>query len=159
MSLKKIIDWNISASKNTINGVIDSPFRIKQDQSGNADSWVYVCDVKIGVDEMLYNVPVSGNNREIFYSQMGKPVELTKEDGKWSVTGLSKVTFDFSHILYIDFTDDIVSIASEDWTGHITRPLTYGEIGSIPPAGYGVLPYGILGRFTRAGIFLEYVGY
>ena len=158
MSIKKIIDWRISAEEKSIKGVIDSPFVRRYDQNVGGDGWVYVCDVKIEDGQTLKNVPIATNNREVFFSQEGKPVSLARSNGKWSVTGLSKVDFGFSHITYVTFTEDLAEVISEDWSGYVTRPLTYGELGSIIFTGYGFLPYGTRGRFTQAGVFIEFVG-
>lgn len=158
MSMKKIIDWRIDAAEKTINGVIDGSFTKRRDLSSDPDAWVYACDVKISDGITLYGVPISSNNRDVFYSQLKKPVTLSKNNGKWSVTGLSKVDFGFTHVTYVIFTEDIAEVISKGWTGYMTRPLTYGELGSVFFAGYGWIPYGAMGRFTRAGVFIELVG-
>lgn len=158
MSIKKIIDWRIESSRKEIKGVVDGLLKRQYDDSGNPDAWVYICDVKIQGDKVLKNVPITSNNRDIFYSQLSKPVSLNNETGKWSITGLSKVDFGFTHITYVTFTEDIAEIIWEDWSGYETRPLTYGELGSVLWDGYGYLPYGTMGRFTKAGIFIELIG-
>jgi len=158
MSLKKIIDWEISSSQQTSDGVVDGPFVKKYDLSGDPDAWVYACNVKIGSGTKVYGVPVSTNNREVFYAQLKKPVKISQNSGKWTITGLSKVDFGFTHIVYVTFHEDIAEIIGEDWSGYVTRPLTYGELGSVVFLGYGYLPYGVMGRFTKAGIFIELIG-
>ena len=158
MSIKKIIDWRISAEEKTIKGVIDSASVRRYDQNVAGDAWVYVCDVKIEDGQTLKNVPIATNNREVFFSQEGRAVSLTRNNGKWSITGLSKVDFGFSHITYVTFTEDLAEVITEDWSGYETRYLTYGELGSTIFSGYGWLPYGTRGRFTKAGVFIEFVG-
>jgi hypothetical protein len=157
--INKIIDQRIEMSKTDAIGVIDSDFSQRSDQN-SGDTWTWACDVKLqGEDTVLKGVPIATNNRDVLYAEFGKAVELRQTNGKWSIVGLSKTVFGDTHISKYTFTEDVAVYISEDWSGHTTRKLTYGEIGEITVTGYGFLPYGIMGRFTRAGIFIEFVGY
>lgn len=171
-ALRKIIDSAIDASQTKTRGNIASPFYRSYDIAGN---WVWAADVYLGDGVIINNVPVSSNNRDIIYSQQGKAVELTRlNNGNWSISGLSKVVTSSVHYLYITFREDTitlpdgteVTVTIPDVTGDetvdiITRPLTYGELGSLAPSpgGYGILPYGVQGRFNADGSLIELVGW
>lgn len=154
MSLNKIIDWRIAKAEGQMIGTIASGF---YEYYADATNWVWACDVDIGEEEVLQNVPVATNNREIMYAEIGKSVSLTKmNSGKWCINGLSKNCRGLGHITYMTFEDDQVLIVSQEWVGTITRILTLGELGDLGPAAFGALPLGVLGRFTPAGI-LTYI--
>lgn len=152
MSIEKIIDWRIAAADGDITGTVASSFYQYYDDSNN---WVWACDVDIGEEEVLRNVPIASNNREILYAEEGKSVALKKTNGKYVVAGLAKTSQGFGHVIYVTFADDVAVVVSEDWSGYSYRPLTYGELGTVTPGGYGTLPYGSRGKFTRAGILIE----
>jgi hypothetical protein len=160
MSIRKIIDWAIEDAQSTQQGTIVSDFYEYQDAAG---SWVWACDVDLGGGEenVLRSVPVAANNRDIIYSEQGKGVTLSRMgNGLWAITGLSKTLNSTLHMLYVSFTDDIFQIQSSVMIGYTYRPLTYGELGTlIPPYGYGVLPYGIQGKFDYYGTFTGTVRY
>lgn len=154
MSIRKIIDWAIEDAKTTQTGTIVSEFYEYSDASG---SWVWACDVDIGEEEVLTNVPVAANNREVIYAEEGKGVNLSRlGNGKWCITGLSKTKNSTVHYIYLSFADDVWSITGAELRGNVYRPLTYGELGTlIEPLGYGTLPYGARGKFTADGAFVE----
>jgi hypothetical protein len=152
MSLKKIIDWSVAEADGDCFGTIASPFYELFDTSSQ---WTYACDVDIGTEEVLRNVPIATNNRDILYAQEGMPVALRKQGpNKFAIVGLSKKCIGNIHILYMDFTDDFGTIVNSENKGFIYRPLTYQEIGSIY-GGYGVLPYGVRGKFDMEGNLIE----
>lgn len=153
MSLRKVIDWAIAQADGDLTGTIVSPF---YQFYGDCSSWMWACDVDIGETEVLRNVPVASNNREIIYAQQGKSVALKKmNNGRYCVVGLSKTCRGLGHVIYVQFDEDLARVIGEDWTGKITRPLTYGELGTLMAGGYGAIPYGAQGRFTPAGALIE----
>lgn len=154
MSIRKIIDWAIQDAQTTQTGTIASEFYQYQDAAG---SWVWACDVDIGEDEVLRCVPVAANNRDIIYAEQGKGVCLSRlGSGKWSITGLSKTLNSTVHYIFVTFTDDMAQITGSRMVGNINRPLTYGELGTLAaPYGYGVLPYGMQGKFDYEGNLIE----
>jgi len=153
MSLRKIIDWTQVQTQGDLIGTIASPFYQFYADGG---SWLWACDVDIGTPEVLRNVPVASNNRELIYAEQGKSVALRRmNDGKWCIAGLAKTCRGLGHVIYVLFEDDLASIVRTDWTGKITRPLTYGELGTLLGGGYGSIPYGTQGRFTPAGALIE----
>jgi hypothetical protein len=158
MSLRKIIDWAIEDQKSELKGNIASPFYQYQDYAG---SWVWACDVDLGGggDNVLRSVPVAANNREVIYAEQGKGVSLSRMGkGKWAITGLSKTLNSTVHMIFVSFVDDIGQISGRRLAGNIIRPLSYGEMGElIAPFGYGVLPYGLQGKFDAQGNFIEIV--
>ena len=172
MSIRKIIDWAIEDQKSEMKGNIVSDFYQYQDAVG---SWVWACDVDLGgggENSVLRSVPVAANNRDIIYSQQGKGVSLSRMgNGKWVITGLSKTLNSTVRWTYVSFsegalvgtgedifaiTGTIVTITGTRMHGGTNRPLTYGELGTLTtPYGYGMLPYGIQGKFDYYGNFIE----
>ena len=156
MSIRKIIDWAIEDSRGQMVGNIASPFYEYYDGTGN---WVWACDVDLGDEEVLRCVPVASNNREIIYAEQGRSVTISRlNDGKWVINGLAKSTKSTVHYIYLSFGEDTYQILRKELRGYYIRPLTYGELGTlVAPYGYGVLPYGIYGRFKADGTFAEIV--
>ena len=159
MSIRKIIDWAIQDQKSEMKGNIASPFYQYQDAAG---SWVWACDVDLGGGEensVLRSVPVASNNRDVVYAEQGKGVSLSRMgSGKWAITGLSKTLNSTVRMTVVSFEDDVFQISSSRMVGNIIRPLSYGELGTlIAPYGYGVLPYGMQGKFDPDGNLLGIV--
>jgi hypothetical protein len=156
MSVRKVIDWVVEDARAQRLGNIASPFYQMFDSVGN---WVWACDVDIGAEEVLRGVPVASNNRELIYAEQGRAVTLARMNhGKWVITGLAKVLKSTVHFIYLTFADDMAQIIGEALRGVYIRPLTYGELGTlVAPYGYGVLPYGVQGRFQADGTFIEVV--
>jgi len=154
VSIRKIIDWAILKAEGEKVGMIASPF---YQFYADGESWMWACDVDIGEPEVLRNVPVACNNREIIYAEQGKAVALRRMNhGRWCIAGLAKTSRGLGHVIYLSYTEDMVRVVGEDWTGKIVRPFTYGELGTLGPGtGYGALPYGVQGRFTPGGALLE----
>jgi len=152
MSIRKIIDWAIQDQKSEMKGNIASPFYQYQDTAG---SWVWACDVDLGggEDNILRSVPVASNNRDVVYAEQGKGVSLSRMgSGKWAITGLSKTLNSTVRMTLVTFEDDVFQISSSRMVGNIIRALSYGELGTlIAPYGYGVLPYGMQGKFDPDG--------
>ncbi len=157
MSLRRIINWAILQANTGITGLVASPF---YQYSADGVSWVWACDVDIGNGTVLQCVPVIANNFELIYAQQGCAVALEKTNVGcgYAIVGLASTSLGFGHVIYVTFSDQKVSIARTAWTGAQYRPLTYGELGEYGPGGgYGRLPYGIQGRFTKSGAFISLV--
>ncbi len=153
MSIREIIDWSIAQADGDRTGTIVSPF---YQFYADGDNYMWACDVDIGEPEVLKSVPVASNNKDIIYAQQGKSVALKRmNDGRWCITGLAKTCRGLGHVIYMNFADDLATVVGDEWTGHIIRRLTYGELGEF--GGYGVLPYGTQGRFSAAGTLIELV--
>lgn len=156
MSLRRIIDWSFLQADGEMIGTIASPF---YQFWADGASWMWACDVDIGQEQVLRNVPVVSNNRELIYAEMGKAVALRRmTDGRWCICGLAKTCRGLGHITFVTFEEDVVKVVRTGWTGRKTRRLTYGEIGALAPGGqYGVIPYGAIGRFDGDGNLIEIV--
>ena len=153
MSIRKIIDWAIAQADGQLIGTVASPF---YQLYSDGDTWQWACDVDIGQPEVIRSVPVASNNREIVYAEQGKAVALQKMgSGKWCIVGLAKTCRGLGHVMYVSFEEDLARITRDEFTGHIIRPLTYGELGTLVGGGYGALPYGAQGRFTPSGALIE----
>jgi hypothetical protein len=156
MSIRKLIEAGIYRSGGQITGQIVSPIRELWD---DAQGMVFCADVDIGQDEILRNVPIATSNRDIYYSDQGKSVSLEKmNNSKWVITGLSKNSKGLTHYIYMSFMDDIAKVTSTAWVGATIRPLTFGELGSLAPLGFGQFPWGAVGRFDVEGNFIGLVG-
>lgn len=154
MSLRKIADQAVKEARTERKGSICSPLYQLRDVNGN---WIWGCDVYLGADKVLNNVPIAANNRDVIYSQQGKGVSISRlSRSRFAVDGLSKVVTESTHYTYVSFEEDVYTIISQRLVGFDIRPLTYGELGDLAsPAGYGVLPYGCQGRFDLDGNLLE----
>jgi hypothetical protein len=143
MSLRQIIYGQMQTTAGDLIGRIASPFyQLYTDQQ----RWVWACDVDIGEDELLRNVPVATNNKDILYADIGKPVALKKVGpGKYQIIGLAKTAKSTTHIIYLSAGELLGQIVGEELHGYSIRPLTYEELDAY--GGYGVVPYGAHGRF------------
>jgi len=154
MSLRKIIDWSITEASGDLTGTIASPFYQFFDSNG---SWTWACDVDIGKDQPLRNVPVANNNRDIIYAQVGMPVALKRQVGNnYAIVGLSKTTVGDTHIIYMRFGDAFGQVTGTARYANVYRPLTYGELANYY-GGYGNVPYGSIGRFDANGDLVELI--
>jgi hypothetical protein len=154
MSIWKIIDWGAATAEGDLVGTIASEFYQLYD---DAQNWTWACDVDIGEEEVLRNVPVATNNREVIYAQEGMPVALKRiGKGRYAIVGLAKKIKSTTHIIYVQFEEGIGSIVGEELVGYMVRLLTYGELQTY--GGYGVVPYGARGRFNAAGELIEILG-
>jgi hypothetical protein len=152
MSIQRIIDWSILKTTGSMTGVIASPF---YQYSGADGGWTWACDVDIGQEEVLRNVPVATNNRDILYATQGMPVVLTRQgNNRLAITGLSKKLIGNMTIFEVTFDDDLISVADPVEQGYHIRLLTYEELDTY--GGYGVVPYGAKGRFLADGS-LDYI--
>lgn len=154
MTIRRIIDWAIAQQDGELVGTIASDF---YQLAGDDNNWMYACDVDIGQPEVLRNVPVASNNRELIYAQVGKAVSLKRMGASgWCIVGLAKTCRGMGHLMYVSFEDDIAKVMDDTWYGYRTRILTYEELDTY--GGYGVLPYGAIGRFDPAGNLLQLLG-
>jgi hypothetical protein len=154
MSLGKYTREVAQKAVRTRKGTTVSNIRQLYDDSQN---WVWCVDVAIpGQDEPLRNVPIATNNRDLFYAEQGRAVELTLAgDNKWVVTGLAKSVQGLTHLIAMSFADDLVAVLSNTVQSYTVRPLTFGELGALAPDGFGQLPFGIQGRFDAGGNLVE----
>jgi hypothetical protein len=137
-------------------GTTVSPIRQLYDDSHN---FVYCVDVAIpGQDEPLRNVPIATNNRDLFYAEQGRAVELSVAgSNKVVVTGLSKSVSGLTHLIALTLTEDLITVGSTVMHGYVVRPLSFGELGALAPGGFGQLPFGIQGRFDPTGSLVEFL--
>lgn len=150
--IQRIVDWSILKSSGTMTGVIASPF---YQYSGADGNWTWACDVDIGQEEVLRNVPVATNNRDILYATQGMPVTLARQgNNRLAITGLSKKVMGTMTIIEVTFDDDTIVVSEPTEYGYHIRPLTYEEL--MIYGEYGVIPYGAKGRFNADGT-LDYI--
>ncbi|MHB9075244.1 MAG: hypothetical protein ACYC6G_17190 [Desulfobaccales bacterium] len=153
MSIRRIIDWSIAQADGDLIGTIASPF---YQYAADGSEWMWSCDVDIGETEVLRNVPVASNNRDIIYAQQGKSVALKRmNNNRYCIVGLAKTCRGLGHVIYVSFEDDRAAVTGADWSGKVIRPLTFGELGDLAPFGFGSFPLGAQGRFTPAGALID----
>lgn len=153
MSIRKIISADIYRAQGSITGKIVGAIRELWD---DAQGMVFCADVDIGQPEVLRNVPIAVQNRDIFYSEQNKSVSLTKvNDQKWVISGISKSDLGRCHYIYMSFQDEIFNVTGDSWDGFVYRALTFGELGDLAATGFGELPFGIQGKFNLAGSLVE----
>jgi len=154
MSLKDFTKVVIRQNVKILQGTTASPIRMLHDDSNN---FVYCVDVSLaGQDEPLRNVPIATNNRDIFYAEQGRAVELTVAgNNKWVVSGLAKSVTGLTHLIPLTFTDDGVDIGETVIKGYLVRPLSFGELGDLAPDGFGQFPFGAQARFDAMGNLIE----
>jgi hypothetical protein len=154
MSLQEFTREIIRKNVKVLQGTTVSPIRQLYDDSHN---FVYCVDVSIaGQEEPLRNVPIATNNRDLFYAEQGRAVELSPAgNNKWVVTGLAKSVLGLTHLIPLTFAEDLVTIGDTVIRGYIVRPLSFGEMGDLAPDGFGQFPWGIQGRFEASGTLME----
>jgi len=154
MSIRKIIDWEISKRADIVGTIASEWYELYDDLY---NQWTWACDVDIGEEDVLRGVPIATNNKDILYADIGKPVALTKmsTSGRYAITGLAKKIYGTTHIIYVTFEEDIGRITGEELTGFNIRPLTYEELYTY--GGYGVVPYGCYGRFRADGTLIALI--
>ena len=156
MSLGKYTREVVKRTVRTRQGTTVSNIRQLYDDSRN---WVWCVDVVLpGHDEPLRNVPIATNNRDLFYAEQGRAVNLScVGHNKWVVTGLAKSVKGLTHLIPMIFTDDEIAVGVTTIVGYVVRSLTFGELGALAPDGFGQLPFGIQGRFDHAGGLVEFL--
>jgi hypothetical protein len=153
VSIRRILDLASERANDRMIGTIVSPFKRLQADGSN---WMWSVDVDIGQSQIMKDVPVASNNRELMYSQQGMSVSLNKmNDGRWVVSGLAKTSQGLGHIMYVSFSEDIATVIDEAMDGYTIRPLTLGELGTLSPTGFGYFPFGCSGRFSAIGDLME----
>jgi len=153
MSLRKVIDYQIVKAEGDLVGRIASPWYLLYDVLGNSQ---WSCDVDIGQAEVLRNVPLALNNREILYAEVGKPVALRRlGNGRFEVVGLSKHVLSDTHIIYVTFQDSVGEVVGGEWRRYSVRLLTYAELDLY--GGYGFVAYGTYGRFDFQGNLIDLI--
>jgi hypothetical protein len=143
-NLGQVIEAKITKAGKTIIGKTASvPYQYYADQ----EHWIWAVDVDIGQEEILIAVPLASMNDQLFYADVGKPVELRQVGkGKYEVVGIAKTAVGTKHIMYVSFTETLGQVVSEETIGYYVRLLTYDELDTY--GGYGVVPYGARGRFN-----------
>jgi len=104
------------------------------------------------VGTILRNVPISRNNGELMYADIGNPVILTRSaSGQFQVTGFSQELPGTRTRYAVDLGNlGLGPITSLSVTG---RMLTLGELGTLGP-GFGTTPFGASALFI-GGVLQE----
>lgn len=154
--LTNIIDDEIETLKDTLEGrTTTRPVLWLGDEAANQ---VYVCNVDIGEDQEMRDVPIAQGNHDLRYADIGSPVLLRRTAQRWTIVGFSKVmpgTRTEVLVTVPDFSFGLptytIGVITEK---HFTiRALTYGELSTLG-TGYGNTPYGAQGKF-QAGVLVE----
>lgn len=160
--LEKYVEQTVEKSKETkIGYIVSEPYQLHIGSQSvapighvePADSWIWVVDVEID-EEVVKACQIATNNRDIFYADIGKAVQVMKIQGRWVVVGLARVKKGWKKIVCLNFTEEGYTYGEEYLEGRAYRRLTYTELGSIP-GKYGIFPYGAIGVFDAYGNFIE----
>ena len=156
MSLRKLIGQEITNAQGDIFGNIASPF-FQFYSDGQAYTWA--CDVDLGTENVLRNVVIDAvaKNDVLRWGEVGTPVVLKRVgNDKYTITGISPKKLGLTHIIYVDFTESMGEIVSDEFVGKIIRPLTFEELG-LYGGGWGQCPWGAYGRWDPDGTFVELI--
>lgn len=134
----------IRDAQDELNGkVLTRPALLVSD--GRAET--YACDIDIGKDDPLRNVPIAAGNRELIYANTGAAVRLRRSDGgRYQVVGFSKELPGKRVRVAVNMVDGTFGAAQS--VGWSSRPATYGELATL--RGYGNTPYGAVLLFRGA---------
>lgn len=112
---------------------------------------VYACDVDIGREAPLRNVPIAAGANNLVYAEAGNAVTLRKTvSGQYTIVGFSKE-------MPGTYVRVPVSIATgafgtqQDWS-LTSRPLTLAELADYG-GGFGIIPLGAVATF-QGGILM-----
>lgn len=148
-SIQYVIEANIRDAAPTLTGkVLTKPALLLTDGT----SLMYCCDVDIGYPsdifgnpQYLRNVPIAENNKDLYYTDVGMAVTLTRTpSGQYRITGLS-VEQPGTYIRYpVDLSTSTFGTPVDSTLG--SRVLTFGEL-ALYGGGFGIVPLGAIGMF------------
>ena len=158
MSIRKLIDLEISRAIGEITGTIASPFY--QYFSGSTpERWTWAADVDIGTENVLRNVPIDpwAQTEVLRWGAPGNGVILRKVlYDKYTIVGMAPKKLSVTHIIYVDMEDYVGRVVGSEFVGYSIRLLTFEEIGEYG-GGWGQCPFGAYGRFNADNEFIELV--
>lgn len=147
-SLQYVIEADVRDAAPTLTGkVLTKPALQLTDGIG----LMYCCDVDIGYPpdilgnpQYLRNVPIAENNKDLYYTDVGMAVTLTRTaNGQYRITGLS-VEQPGTYIRYpVDLSTSAFGTPVDSTLS--ARVLTFGEFAAY--GGFGFVPLGAIGMF------------
>jgi hypothetical protein len=116
----------------------------------DGSSVVYACDVDIGRDAPLRNVPVASGNNQLLYAEAGAAVILRKTaSGQFTMVGFAKEMP--GTYIRIPVTISTGAFGPTQNISITSRPLTLGELASY--GGFGFVPLGSIATF-QGGVLI-----
>jgi hypothetical protein len=84
--VKRLVNREIFAKRDTIIGTVISAVELRNFDAGNNETWV--ASIAIGPEGFLLDVPIKSVNRSRFFAQLGASVLLKRNaQGRWDVVG------------------------------------------------------------------------
>lgn len=135
--LKQLITREIKAAKEQLRGRIMSDPVQKNFNVVGMESLTWVCDVDVGGDRILRDVPVKINGPKArFYSRRDSPVFLEKDaQGRWQILGPADRIRRQGNICLLDEDDGIVTPSGNIGFELVVRPFEFYEGTGIPGGG------------------------
>lgn len=162
--LRQLITERALATRVEIQGEIVSGFRLVEFDTNKV--LMPCANVKID-QQIIENVPVAANNRELLEAQPGTPVTLHRSaSGRLEITGLSKRAFGnrFSYTMTIPRSIPLNSgvpvfisslpVLSVAVSGFFVRSIQLDELETI--SGFGVTLFQAFALFDVNGNFVQY---
>ena len=146
--LTYLTQTQITASDPQITGkVLSRPALLATDGS----SLIYVVDVDIGNGQILRNVPLPRNNRDLQFADAGNPVFLQRTaNGFYMITGFSN-EMPGTYTVFEIHLDELTFGTATDLS-LTSRVLTLAELSVY--GTFGLIPFGAIGIF-KGGTLLE----
>jgi hypothetical protein len=164
---RQLFDERVKAREAKITGETMSKFKLVP--FDNAATLMHVADIKVSSD-IVSNVPLATNNRELLYAAVGTPVELSRSpSGRLEVTGLSKRGFNQVYCYTMDMpviTADCSDSTSAIVPGVVTfvtalgfsrRGTTLGELATVTSGGFGETPFNAIVLLDADGNILNVI--
>lgn len=113
---------------------------------------VYACDVDIGREAPLRNVPIAAGANNTIYAEAGNAVTLRKSaSGQYTIVGFSK-EMPGSYIR-IPVSISTSAFGPTEDISITSRPLTLEELADYG-GGFGIIPLGAVGTF-QGGVLIR----
>jgi len=146
--LTYLTQTQITASDPQITGkILSRPALLASDGAG----LIYVCDVDIGNGQILRNVTIPRNNRDVIYADAGNAVTLQRTaNGFYQIVGLSPEMPGTYIVFEVDLEEYSFGEAVD--LSVTSRVLTLEELSIY--GTFGLIPFGAIGVF-QGGTLLE----
>ncbi len=112
----------------------------------------YACDVDIGKEAPLRNVPVAGGANNLIYAESGNAVTLRKTaSGQYAIVGFAKELP--GTYIRIPITISTSAFGPSEDLSMVSRPLTLGELADYG-GGFGIIQLGAVATF-QGGVLIR----
>lgn len=136
--LKDLITREIKASVTRLRGkVVSQPTQKNFDPSGGL-SLTWVCDVDIGGDQIMRDVPIKiAGPKARFYALLDAPVFLEKDaQGRWQLIAAADRSREQGSLTLLDEDDDVATPSGDIGFTTIRRPYEFYEGTGLPGGSF-----------------------